>query len=198
MIENYTSLKDLSVDLTAWLDEKLEHLREFNHFEWEPWFDGESLQYTLETVDAYRLSDQWYARFKGGCVWFGVLSYFPWYRITESDKYGYLEEEDIWQIILEHHVEIDSSGGLRAKFKFNPDSPLNGWLRTWAKENEVIVNLDTLIYFAVKAIIELDWSSHYPSTLHFEQVGYCPNCEFSSASKDCRCYECKGELEYEQ
>lgn len=193
------SLKDLVVDLTPWLHEKLEKLREYNNFDWDPVFDGRPLQDMLEQADAYRLSDRWYARFgPNACYWCGILSYYPWYYITENpEKYGYWEEEDIWNEVMRHHILIDTHQGLRARWQFNPRSRLNGWLRTWARDNEVIINMDTLLWFVTRAVIDLDWDNdRYCKTLEWIEVGRCPKCDFWTSGENYRCWECGSELLY--
>jgi len=134
----------------------------------------------MENISFYDLGD-------GNSFWQGILSLYPWHELE-------MEEEQILEIILHHHV---FTNGSEIFFDFNKQSPIDKFLRkNW--EGDTIVNTVMILRRVVRGAIDMlkKDDAQYPRYLKFKQSGYCPTCECSFYEDSGKCPECKSNLEY--
>lgn len=187
------SLKHIAIDLTKHIETKWNELDDLNP-DYSVSFNWDAFEHALDAVTVYQVSDFWYARFKGGCYWSGIMSAYPWESLN-TEKYGYMNEDEIWRLLLQYHMEFDAH---TIRFHFNPDSPINGWLRTHSKNGDVPINTSTLFETAAAAVLHLDERQRESSLWHYEPNGYCPKCDtWTWQSGNYRCPECNTELGFE-
>ena len=148
------ALRDVIVPFGEMLYKKVHDVMDI-YLEYDVIYDIETIQEQILAQDAYRLSDRWFSRFTGG-IYFGIMSSYPWY-----DSCPIQGEEAIWAALLKYHGTF-KDGNL--VFKYNPESPIDKWLRRHTSDGDVPINVETLFHFAVRSFLEhyefeLEWYS---------------------------------------
>lgn len=104
-----------------------------------------------------RLKRHWYKRWNPAVFWQGIFSAEPWAGMLEGNYVldGYLMEEwdDIWTVLLAYHWKV-SYGDRSIRFLFDPESPVNGWLRVWSKHSNVRPDVELLYRTALEYLLD--------------------------------------------
>lgn len=143
------SLKEIRIEIEPFFEEEIQHYS-LSYF-CESHKEIDVVSEDIHEIDVYELSSLWYKRFSGG-YWSGVLYTWPWANIP--DLFGALAEEWAWGEILKHAV-IEGDVLL---FSHKADSAVSAFLRTHAKDCNVISNVETLFSLALRHLANQDES----------------------------------------
>lgn len=190
MNEYPDSLTEVKVEFRDFAFEKTEELWAEYYI---PAFNEDQFVSDLEQIDPYAVSDFWYRRF-GTAFYCGILSLEPWCYLQDL-KYGLYEEESIWGILLERHLNVEDGV---ITFKWDKESRINGWLRTHSRDGDTATNVETLFRVAMKTVFNQDSSRREPHLWKWYPEGECKKCEMWSADFDetGRCPECGEDLRF--